>query len=121
MENVVPFKIQIIAIIGSLLFLFFISRLIINGKLREEYSIIWICCTIVLIVFAIWRNGIELIANLLGVYYAPALLFLFAIFAIIFFLVHLSVTNSKQQKQIKNLAQEIAILKQNTEKLYNHN
>ncbi len=111
MENVIPYKIQILSIIGSLLFMFFIFRLIVKGRLREEYSIIWIICTLILLVFAFWRNGLDLIAKMLGVYYAPALIFLGAIFAIILFLVHLSVVNSKLQKQIKDLAQEHAILK----------
>ncbi len=119
MENVIPFKIQIISIIGSLLFMFFIFRLITKGKLREEYSIVWIFCTITLLVFAIWRNGLDLIAKFLGVYYAPALIFLGAIFAIIIFLVHLSVVNSKQQNQIKLLAQELALLKNKLEELEN--
>ena len=115
MENVVPYKIQIISIIGALLFMFFIFRLITKGKLREEYSIVWIVCTLILIVFSFWRNGLDVIAKLLGVYYAPALIFLVAIFAIIIFLVHLSVVNSKQQRQIKDLAQDIALLKSNLE------
>jgi hypothetical protein len=111
MENVVPYKIQIISIIGALTFMFFIFRLIAKGKLREEYSIIWIICTVILLVFSIWRNGLDVMAKLLGVYYAPALVFLAAIFAIIVFLVHLSVVNSKQHEQIKKLTQEMAILK----------
>lgn len=111
MENVVSFKIQIISIIGALAFMFFIFRLIAKGKLREEYSIIWIICTVILLVFSFWRNGLDVMAKLLGVYYAPALIFLAAIFAIIIFLVHLSVVNSKQHEQIKKLTQEMAILK----------
>ncbi len=111
MENVIPYKIQLISIIGSILFMLFIFRLIVKGKLREEYSIMWIICTLVLLVFAFWKNGLDLIARYLDVFYAPALIFLGAIFAIIIFLVHLSVVNSKQQKQIKNLAQELAELK----------
>jgi hypothetical protein len=111
MENVVPYKIQLISIIGAILFMLFIFRLIIKGKLREEYSIIWIVCTIVLLIFSIWRDGLDVLAKLLGVYYAPALIFLAAIFAIIIFLVHLSVVNSKQHEQIKKLSQELALLK----------
>ena len=98
MENVVPYKIQIISIVGALLFMFFIFRLITKGKLRAEYSITWIVCTLILILFSFWRNGLDIIAKFLGVYYAPALIFLVAIFAIIIFLVHLSVVNSKQQR-----------------------
>jgi len=115
MENVVPYKIQIISIIGALLFMFFIFRLITKGKLREEYSIVWIICTLILILFSVWRNGLDIIAKFLGIYYAPALVFLAAIFAIIIFLVHLSVVNSKQQRQIKDLAQNIALLKDKLE------
>lgn len=111
MENVVPYKIQILSIVGALAFMFFIFRLIAKGKLREEYSIIWIVCTIILLIFSFWRNGLDLLAKLLGVFYAPALVFLAAIFAIIIFLVHLSVVNSKQHEQIKKLTQEMAILK----------
>lgn len=115
MENVVPYKIQILSIIGALSFMFFIFRLIAKGKLREEYSIVWIICTLVLLVFSIWRDGLDVIAKLLGVYYAPSLIFLAAIFAIIVFLVHLSVVNSKQHEQIKKLTQEMALLKSKLE------
>lgn len=112
MENVIPIKIQIISIVGALLFMLFIFRLIAKGKLRAEYSIIWIVCTVVLLLFSFWRNGLDIIAKLLGVYYAPSLMFLVAIFAIILFLVHLSVVNSKQHEQIKKLSQELALLKE---------
>jgi hypothetical protein len=108
-------KIQIIAIAISLLFLLYIIRLIIKGKLREEYSIVWIVCTIVLIVFSFWRNGLEVMANLLGVYEAPNLIFTGAIFAILIYLLHLSVVISKLQSQNKQLAQDIALLKEKME------
>lgn len=103
--------IQIISLLGTALFMITIFRLIVRGKLREEYSIIWILCTVVLIVFSIWRQGLDQISLLLGVYYPPSLIFLGAIFAIIVFLVHLSVVNSKLQGQIKDLSQEVAMLK----------
>ena len=45
-------RIQIIAIAISVLFLLYIVRLIVKGKLREEYSIVWIVCTIVLVLFS---------------------------------------------------------------------
>lgn len=103
--------IQIISLLGAAIFMIMIFRLIVRGRLREEYSIIWILCTVILIVFAIWRKGLEQISLLLGVYYPPSLIFLAAIFAIIVFLVHLSVVNSKLQNQIKNLSQEMAMMK----------
>jgi len=109
-------KIQIIAIAVSLLFLLYIIRLIIKGKLREEYSIVWIACTVLLIVFSFWRDGLEIMAHLVGVYEAPNLVFTGAIFAIFIYLLHLSVVVSKMQNQNKQLAQEIALLKEKMKK-----
>ncbi|GAB3797936.1 hypothetical protein GCM10028819_17960 [Spirosoma humi] len=109
--------IQLISLLGATLFMVMIFRLIVQGRLREEYSIVWIFCTVILIFFSIWRKGLEKISLLLGVYYPPSLIFLAAIFAIIVFLVHLSVVNSKLQNQIKDLSQEMAYLKKEVQAL----
>ncbi|MBC3783784.1 DUF2304 domain-containing protein [Spirosoma utsteinense] len=115
-----PIVIQILSLSGALGFMYFIARLIIKGKLREEYSFIWIACTIILIVFSIWRKGLEQISLALGVFYPPSLIFLAAIFAIIIFLVHLSVVNSKMQQSVKELTHEIAFLKKELAQLREH-
>lgn len=112
-----PITIQIISVLGAALFMVMIFRLIAKGRLREEYSIIWILCTIVLVIFAIWRKGLEQISLFLGVYYPPSLIFLTAIFAIIVFLVHLSVVNSRLQNQIKALTQEMAYVRKELDQL----
>jgi hypothetical protein len=111
MDSIVPFRIQIISIIGSVFFLMVIGRLILKGRLREEYAIVWVFCTVALLLLSIWRNGLEVLAAALGVFYAPSLLFLGALFAIIVFLVHLSVVATRLQKQNKILAQELALLR----------
>lgn len=109
-------RIQVIAIIVSFLFLLYISRLIIRGKLREEYAIVWIIATIILLVFSFWRNGLEKMSDAFGVYEAPNLVFTGAIFMILVYLLHLSVANSKLQYSNKRLAQEIALMKEKMER-----
>jgi len=104
-------RIQIIAICISLAFLFLIGRLIIKGKLREEYAFVWIICTAVLILFSFWRNGLEVVSNLVGIIAAPNLVFTGAVFAILSYLLHLSMVVSKLQEQNKTLAQDVALLK----------
>jgi len=104
-------RIQIIVIIINLLFLLYISRLIIKGKLREEYSIAWISCTVLLIIFSFWRKGLDVMADLFGVYEPPNLVFTGFIFVILIYLLHLSVVASRLHQQNKQLAQEMAILK----------
>lgn len=110
--DIIPFKVQIISILGVLLFMYLVVKLVVKGKLREEYSIIWILGTIILAIFSIWRQGLQHIATLLNVYYAPSLLFLLAFFAIICFLLHLSIVITKLQNQVKDLAYELAMVKQ---------
>lgn len=109
-------RVQIIAIAASFLFLAFIGRLIIKGRLREEYAIIWIVCSVLLIVFSFWRNGLKVMSDLIGVYDPPNLVFTGAIFAILVYLLHLSIVVSKLQEQNKTLAQDIALLKEKQKK-----
>lgn len=108
-------RIQILAILASLGFLLYIARLIIKGKLREEYAIIWIVCTIILVVFAVWRDGLEVFSQMLGIYEAPNMVFTGAIFAIMIYLLHLSIVLSKVQDQNKKLTQELTLLKEKLE------
>lgn len=117
MENVVPMKIQIVTIAVSLLFSVYVSRLIIKGKLREEYAIFWFVCTLLLIVFSFWRNGLEVLARLFGVYEAPNLVFTAAIFAILAYILHLSVVISGLHTGNRTLSQELAMLKKKLSEL----
>jgi hypothetical protein len=111
MDTIVPLRIQILSIIGSVFFLMHIGRLILKGKLREEYAVIWASCTGVLLILSFWRSGLERLAALLGVFYAPSLIFLAALFGVTLFLVHLTVVATRLEHQNKRLAQELALLK----------
>jgi len=57
-------------------------RLIISGKLREEYSIVWIISTTILVVFSFWRKGLDVVSHIMGIYSPPNLVFTVAIFMI---------------------------------------
>jgi hypothetical protein len=112
-------RIQIIAIAVSILFLLYISYLILKGKLREEYAIVWIISTVVLLIFSFWRNGLNVMSRLFGVYEAPNLVFTGAIFAILVYLLHLSIVNSRLVQSNKKLAQELALIKEKLEQVAN--
>ena len=114
-------RIQIITIIISLCFLFYIARLIIKGKLREEYAIVWISCTVILLIFSFWRNGLAVVSRLFGVYEPPNLVFTACVFTIFIYLLHLSVVASKLHQQNKQLAQELALLKDEIKSIKDNN
>lgn len=110
-------RIQIITILANLCFIGYIGRLIVKGKLREEYAIVWLIITLFMAIFSFWRKGLDIIAQKFGVIDAPNLIFTAFIFLILIYLLHLSVVNSKLQKSITALTQEMALLKlQNQEK-----
>lgn len=109
-------RIQLITIGINILFLAYISRLIIKGKLREEYAIVWCICTFVLILFSFWRGGLDLMSRLFGVFDPPNLVFTGFIFMILIYLLHLSVVSSKSHHSINRLTQELAMLKEKMEK-----
>jgi hypothetical protein len=113
--EILSYKIQILSIVCSFGFMYFIFRLIVKGKLREEYSVIWIISTVILIVLSVFRSLLDDIAGYLGVFYSPSLLFLMGFMAVVSFLVHLSIVNSRQHREIKNLTQEVAFLKRQSE------
>lgn len=114
-------KIQIIAIAINFFFLLYTSRLIVKGKLREEYAVIWWICAGVLFIFSIWSEGLGIISEFLGVQVPTNLIFSSLIFVILIYLLHLSRVNSKLQHQVTRLTQELAILNQRLEILETEN
>lgn len=110
-------KIQVIAIAINFFFLLYTSRLIVKGKLREEYAVIWWVCAGVLFLFSIWSDGLGILSAFLGVQVPTNLIFSALIFVILIYLLHLSRVNSKLQHQVTKLTQELAILNQRLEAL----
>ncbi len=111
-------KIQLIAIVGSLVFMIGVIELIRRKQIKEAYALLWLIFGGVFIIFSLWKKGLDFIAALVGVYYPPALLFLILTIAIVLVLIQFSVVISRNNDRIKNLTQEVALLKQ---KLEEHN
>ncbi|MGM0600244.1 MAG: DUF2304 domain-containing protein [Candidatus Rifleibacteriota bacterium] len=104
-------RIQIISLISSVLFLIFIFELIRRKKIKEAYAILWLIFGFIFIFFSIWKQGLDYISELVGIYYPPAFLFLLLIIAIILILIQFSIVISKQSDILKKLTQEIALIK----------
>lgn len=110
-------QIQAIAIVASILFLLLILFLIQRKRIKEEYSLLWIFFAIVFIIFSFWREGLDYLANLMGVSYPPAALFLILLIAVFLILIEFSIIISKLSDKNKTLAQEIGMIKQELKKL----
>jgi len=118
-SNVNIFKMQIIAIIGSVILFLFILHLIRKKRIKEEYSLLWIFFGIVFIVLSIWRQGLDYIAWVIGVAYPPTAILLILLMAIFMILVQFSIIISKLSDTNKSLCQEIGLLKLEVDNLKN--
>lgn len=120
-QHVELFRIQIIAIIGSFLFLFFILYLIKKKKIKEEYSLLWLLFAVLFIVASFWRKGLDYLSLLIGVAYPPAALFLILLTALFIILIQFSIIISRLSENNKLLAQEFSILKMQLKELMKKN
>ncbi len=88
-------RIQFISILVSVAIMLLVFQLIRRRKLREEYALLWFGAGLVLIVFSIWRPGIDELADLVGIDYGPSLLFLGAIILGFLVALHFSLALSR--------------------------
>ena len=116
-EYIIENRVQPVAIIGSVFFLIFILELIRKKAVKEEYSLLWLFCSFIFILFSIWREGLDFLADLIGIDYAPAALLLLLIIAIILIMIQFSMVISKLAEHNKILTQELAILKEKIDRL----
>ena len=110
-QNIYPSRIQVLAIIGSILFLIFIIELIRKRKIKEEYGLLWIFFSLVFIVISLWRQGLEVLSRLLGIFYAPAAFLLILIIAMLLILIQYSLVISRLSEHYKALNQQMGILR----------
>jgi hypothetical protein len=103
-------QIQVIAIVGSVLVMVFVTQLIRQRRLREEYALLWFIASVGMIVISVWRGLLDRAAQLLGVAYAPSLLLLGGIVVGFILAIHFSLSLTKLSEQNKKLAQELALL-----------
>lgn len=110
-------KVQIIAVVGAVLIALFVLELVRKRKLREEYSLVWLLAIICLGTLACDRPLVAKIANVVGISYAPAALFVAGFAAGFFLLLHFSVAISRLMECNKRLTQEIGLLTVKVEEL----
>lgn len=103
-------QVQFVAVVVSIALVAVVMRLVLGGKLREEYAFAWLVGSAALLVISIWRRSLDIAAGWLGVYYPPALLLLAVILAVFCIALYFSVVISRQRQQIERLVEEVALL-----------
>ena len=105
-------RISVIAAIAALVLLAIIFELIRSRRLHERYAILWLVTGVITLVFAVWRDGLDTLASVVGIAYPPSALFMLALLFILIVLLHYSTVISKLADQNRILAQRLALLEQ---------
>ena len=105
-------RIQIISIFGSLILIIFILELIRRKKIKEAYALIWGIMSFFFLILSCWIDGLTFLSKLVGIQTPAITLFLVLILALVLILIQFSVIISNQVDKIKQLGQELALLKE---------
>jgi hypothetical protein len=110
-------KVNLFAIIGSIILLMIILELIRRRYLRERYSLIWIVTGALFLLLSIRVDILEKISNLLGFTVPSNALFFFGIIFLLLIVVGLSVITSRLADKNKVLTQEVVLLEKRVDDL----
>lgn len=108
---------SIVMLVASVLFLYFVFRNINQNNILFEQAFMWIIIGFVLIVISIFDWIPVLIAKLLGFELTSNFVMSLAIFFLLIIVFLHTIAISKQKEQIKQLVQELSIMKQRMSKL----
>jgi len=102
---------RLFAILMAIVVVLLIVELVRRRRLREEYSWLWLFTGGVMIVLVVWYRLLLWFRWVIGAGTAVTTLFLFSTMFLLIIAVHYSVIISKLTTQVKNLTQELALLR----------
>lgn len=103
-------KAQIIAVIAAVIVFIFVIELVRRRRLVERYALLWMFAAGVGVVLAVWNDGLDWIAERVGIASPPNALFLLGLVAVFGLLLNFSVAVSRLSEETKLLAQTISRL-----------
>ena len=100
---------QALTSIVTITFLAVIIRMVRARRLRAKYSFLWMLVGAVILVFAVVPGLLSRTAEVAGILYPPALLFLGATLLLLFIAVHFSWELSRIEERSRTLTEELAL------------
>jgi hypothetical protein len=87
-----------------------------RGILETKYSIIWIVMCVILAILSLSDGLLQFVAGVLGVFYAPSILFLFGLICTLAMIFDLTRRISNINAKLVTLTQEYTLFKEKFEK-----
>ncbi len=102
---------KIFAIVASILIMIVVVELVRRRRLREEYSWLWLLTGAVIILLVVWYDLLLFITHLIGAIAPTTTLFIFGLLFLMLISLHYSLQISKLSHQVKEMAQQLTLLK----------
>lgn len=97
-------------IIGIIIFFIMILKYLKDKTLNLKYSLLWLFTGVCLLILAIFPKLLDMISALIGIYSPVNALFMLGFVFVIMILMSLTSIVSRQNRKIRTLIQELAIL-----------
>ncbi len=111
-----PNKIRMFMGAVSLMHLFITLETVRRNALKEKYALLWLGTGLVLLMFAIYPDGIGWLVDVTGMHYTSAIIIVvFGFLLLIAF--HVSLVLSSFENDRRKFAQELALLKEEVKRL----
>lgn len=101
---------RIFFILVAIITIVFIYRNVRKNQISQDESILWMTGAIVILIFGIWPELIIILADAVGIDYAPSLLFLLGLLFLFMFSLRSSQNISRLRERNKELIQNSALL-----------
>jgi hypothetical protein len=111
-DNGIETRAQIIAVAVTLGIFLLILDLVRRRRLAERYALLWMLAAAALLALSIWTNGLNVIADAMGIAEPANAIFILAFGIVFVLLLHFSVATTRLAEETKILAQESARLAQ---------
>lgn len=111
-----PLNQKIFALLTCCLVFVFTINLVRKRRLREEYSVLWLATSLLMLVLVIRYEWLIAITNWIGAGLPTTTLFIGSIIFLMLIAVQFSIKISVLTQQVKNLAQENALVRTKLEK-----
>ena len=106
-----PFSQQIFALLVRLLIFVVTVDMVRKRRLREEYSVLWLATSLLMFLLVLRYEWLVLLTNAIGAVLPTTTLFLASIIFLMLLAVQFCIKLSRLSDQIKNLAQDNALLR----------
>lgn len=106
-----PLRQQVFALLISLLVFVFTIDMVRKRRLREEYSVLWLTTSLTMFVLVIRYDWLVAVTSFIGAALPTTTLFIGSVIFLMLIAVQFSIKISRLTDQVKNLAQENALLR----------